>query len=94
MSSHLRPSERRPSELSSSALRAPDNSSFGSIPKERIIAFAVLLLKAITGHTGGIRNRVNQTFSSPNERIYRTVYATKSQARRDIIRYIEGFYNS
>lgn len=28
------------------------------------------------------------------ERVYRTVYATKSQARRDVIRYIEGFYNS
>ena len=29
-----------------------------------------------------------------NERVYRTVYATKSQARSDVIRYIEGFYNS
>jgi len=29
-----------------------------------------------------------------NERVYRTVYATKTQARTDIIRYIEGFYNS
>lgn len=29
-----------------------------------------------------------------NERVYRTVYATKSQAKRDIIGYIEGFYNS
>ena len=29
-----------------------------------------------------------------NERVYRTVYATKAQARRDVIRYIEGFYNS
>jgi putative transposase len=29
-----------------------------------------------------------------NERVYRTVYATKAQARSDIIRYIEGFYNS
>ena len=29
-----------------------------------------------------------------NERVYRTVYATKRQARRDIIAYIEGFYNS
>lgn len=29
-----------------------------------------------------------------NERVYRTVYATKAQARRDLIRYIEGFYNS
>lgn len=29
-----------------------------------------------------------------NERVYRTVYATKAQARRDVIAYIEGFYNS
>jgi putative transposase len=29
-----------------------------------------------------------------NERFYRTVYATKAQARRDVIAYIEGFYNS
>ena len=26
-----------------------------------------------------------------NERVYRTVYATKSQARNDVMRYIEGF---
>ena len=31
-------------------------------------------------------------FSSlKNERVYRTVYATKAQARRDVIAYIEGF---
>ena len=29
-----------------------------------------------------------------NERIYRTPHATKSQARRDFIAYIEGFSNS
>lgn len=29
-----------------------------------------------------------------NERVYRTVYPTKSHARRDVIAYIEGFYNS
>lgn len=29
-----------------------------------------------------------------NERVYRTVYATKVRAKRDIIKYIEGFYNS
>ena len=29
-----------------------------------------------------------------NERIHRTVYATKAPARRDVIAYIEGFYNS
>ena len=29
-----------------------------------------------------------------NERVYRSIYATKAQARRDVIAYIEGFYNS
>ncbi|MEC5193138.1 transposase InsO family protein [Arthrobacter sp. MP_M7] len=29
-----------------------------------------------------------------NERVYRTVYATRSQARSVVSRYIEGFYNS
>jgi transposase InsO family protein len=29
-----------------------------------------------------------------NERAYRNLYATKTHARRDIITYIEGFYNS
>ena len=29
-----------------------------------------------------------------NERVHRTVYATKRQARRDVICYIEGFYNT
>jgi transposase InsO family protein len=28
-----------------------------------------------------------------NELVYRTVYAAKTQARRDLTRYIEGFYN-
>ena len=29
-----------------------------------------------------------------NERVYRTVYATKVQGKRDVISYIEGFYNN
>ncbi len=29
-----------------------------------------------------------------SERVYRTVYATKAQARPDVIVYIEGFSNS
>ena len=29
-----------------------------------------------------------------NERVNRTVYATKARARTDVIGYIEGFYNS
>jgi transposase InsO family protein len=32
--------------------------------------------------------------SLKNEPVYRTVYATKAHARKDVIRYIEGFYNS
>ena len=29
-----------------------------------------------------------------NERVHRTVYATKGQAKRDVILYIEGFDNN
>ncbi|GAB3135835.1 hypothetical protein GCM10027057_12360 [Marisediminicola antarctica] len=41
-------------------------------------------------------NSMAESFFSmlKNERVYRTVYATKAQARRDVISYIEGFYNS
>lgn len=41
-------------------------------------------------------NAMAESFFSSlkNERVYRTVYATKAQARRDVIAYIEGFYNS
>lgn len=37
-----------------------------------------------------------ESFFSPlkNERNYRTVDATKQRARRDVIAYLEGFYNS
>lgn len=40
-------------------------------------------------------NAMAESFFSAlkNERVYRTVYATKKQARRDTIMYIEGFYN-
>jgi transposase InsO family protein len=41
-------------------------------------------------------NALAESFFSAlkNERIHRTVYATKAQARRDVIAYIEGFYNA
>ena len=41
-------------------------------------------------------NALAESFFSAlkNERVHRTVYATKSQAKRDVIAYIEGFYNS
>ena len=32
--------------------------------------------------------------SLKNERVYRTVYATRKRDKRDILDYIEGFYNS
>jgi len=43
----------------------------------------------------GVNAMAESFFSAlKNERVYRTVYATKAQAKRDIIAYIEGFYNS
>ena len=41
-------------------------------------------------------NSMAESFFSmlKNERIYRTAYATKAQARSHVIRYIEGFYIS
>jgi putative transposase len=54
-------------------------------------------LRSSMGRTGVCwDNSQAETFFSAlkNERVYRTVYATKAQARRDVIRYIEGFYNS
>lgn len=56
-----------------------------------------LAMRSSMGRTGVCwDNSMAETFFSmrKNERVYRTVYATKAQARRDIIRYIEGLYNS
>jgi len=41
-------------------------------------------------------NALAESFFSAlkNERVHRTVYATKAQTTRDVIMYIEGFYNS
>jgi putative transposase len=58
---------------------------------------ASLGMRSSMGRTGVCwDNSLAESFFSmlKNERVYRTVYATKSQARSDIIRYIEGFYNS
>ena len=58
---------------------------------------ASLGMRSSMGRTGVCwDNSMAESFFSmlKNERVYRTVYATKAQARRDIIRYIEGFYNS
>lgn len=58
---------------------------------------AGLGMRSSMGRTGVCwDNSMAESFFSAlkNERVYRTVYATKSQARSDLIRYIEGFYNS
>ncbi len=54
-------------------------------------------MRSSMGRTGVCwDNSMAESFFSmlKNERVYRTVYATKAQAKRDIIAYIEGFYNS
>jgi transposase InsO family protein len=54
-------------------------------------------MRSSMGRTGVCwDNAMAESFFSAvkNERVYRTVYATKAQARRDLISYIEGFYNS
>ena len=54
-------------------------------------------MRSSMGRTGVCwDNSMAESFFSmlKNERVYRTVYATKAQARRDVIRYIEEFYNS
>jgi transposase InsO family protein len=58
---------------------------------------AGLGMRSSVGRTGVCwDNSMAESFFSmlKNERVYRTVYATKAHARKDIIRYIEGFYNS
>ena len=54
-------------------------------------------MRSSMGRTGVCwDNSMAESFFSmlKNERVYRTVYATKAQARKDLILYIEGFYNS
>jgi putative transposase len=54
-------------------------------------------MRSSMGRTGVCwDNAMAESFFSAlkNERVYRTVYPTKAQARRDVIAYIEGFYNS
>jgi len=58
---------------------------------------AGLGMRSSVGRTGGCwDNSMAESFFSmlKNERAYRNLYATKTHARRDIITYIEGFYNS
>jgi transposase InsO family protein len=54
-------------------------------------------MRSSMGRTGVCwDNAMAESFFSAlkNERVHRTVYATKTQARRDVIAYIEGFYNN
>ena len=54
-------------------------------------------MRSSMGRTGVCwDNSMAESFFSMliSERVYRTVYATKAQARKDLIQYIEGFYNS
>lgn len=54
-------------------------------------------MRSSMGRTGVCwDNAMAESFFSAlkNERVYRTVYPTKQRARRDVIAYIEGFYNS
>lgn len=54
-------------------------------------------MRSSMGRTGVCwDNAMAESFFSAlkNERVYRTVYATKARARRDVVAYIEGFYNS
>lgn len=54
-------------------------------------------MRSAMGRTGVCcDNAMAESFFSAlkTERDYRTVYATKAKARRDVIAYIEGFYNS
>ena len=53
--------ERRTSELSSSADRAPESSSFGSMPMDRMTALAVLLNNRISGLNTVVKNVWNGT---------------------------------
>ena len=58
---------------------------------------AGLGMRSSMGRTGVCwDNAMAESFFSAlkNERVHRTVYATKERARRDVIAYIEGFYNS
>jgi len=54
-------------------------------------------MRSSVGKTGVCwDNALAESFFSAlkNERVHRTVYATTAQATRDVIMYIEGFYNS
>lgn len=75
------------------------HSDRGSVYSSRLYRTVVtgLGMRSSMGRTGVCwDNALAESFFSAlkNERVYRTVYATKAQARRDVINYIEGFYNT
>ncbi len=73
-----------------------DRGSVYTSPEFRALV-ARLGMRSSMGRTGVCwDNSMAESFFSmlKNELVYRTVYATKSQARHDVIRYIEGFNNS
>ncbi len=58
---------------------------------------ARLGMRSSMGRKGcvGINALAESFFSAlKNERVHRTVYAIKAQAKRDVIMYIDGFYNN
>lgn len=58
---------------------------------------ASLGMRSSMGRTGVCwDNAMAESFFAAlkNERVHRTVYPTKARARRDVINYIEGFYNA
>lgn len=79
-----------------SAIFHSDRGSVYTSEKYRALV-AGLGMRSSTGRTGVCwDNSLAESFFSmlKNERVYRTVYATKALAKRDVISYIEGFYNS
>lgn len=75
------------------------HSDRGSVYTSRLYRalIADLGMRSSMGRTGVCwDNSMAESFFAAlkNECVYRTVYATKPQARQDIIKYIEGFYNT
>ena len=78
------------------AIRHSDRGRVYTSAKFRALVSS-LGMRSSMGRTGVCwDNSMAESFFSmlKNERVYRTVYATKGQARSDIVRYIEGSCNS
>lgn len=82
--------------IEADAIFHSDRGSVYTSEKYRALV-AGLGMRSSVGRTGVCwDNSLAESFFSmlKTERVYRTVYATKAQAKRDVILYIEGFYNS